>query len=140
MPPLREGLRWASSCPVKQYFIALPVTLVNAPRQDDTGRFSGNSASLLWDQESPCSFPDEKTFKLIRPARNESLSSAALPAHGKAIVKYKGFEKHHRILGFAIIGFFKKALEISGAKDVAIHFSIPIDERKPCSELSIAWS
>jgi hypothetical protein len=43
-------------------------------------------------------------------------------------------------MGFAIIGFFKKALEISGARDVTIHFATPIDEGKPFSELSISWS
>jgi len=60
--------------------------------------------------------------------------------HGRAVVKYIGFEKQHRIMGFAIVGFFKKALEISGAKDVAIYFSVPIEEGKGYSELSIAWS
>src|SRR5882724_13402402 len=45
----------------------------------------------------------------------------------RAVVKYTGFEKQHRIMGFAIVGFFKKALEISGAKDVAIYFSTPIE-------------
>ena len=40
-----------------------------------------------------------------------------LQGHGKAVVKYTGFEKQHRIMGFAIMGFFKKALEISGAKN-----------------------
>jgi hypothetical protein len=59
---------------------------------------------------------------------------------GRALVKYTGFEKQHRIMGFAIVGFFKKALEISGAKDVAIYFSVPIEEGKGHSELSIAWS
>jgi hypothetical protein len=39
-----------------------------------------------------------------------------LQGQGKAMIKYKGFQKHHRIMGFAIIGFFKKALEISGRK------------------------
>jgi hypothetical protein len=63
-----------------------------------------------------------------------------LHGHGRAIVKYTGFEKQHRIMGFAIVGFFKKALEISGAKDVAIHFSVPIEDGKGNSELSIAWS
>jgi len=58
----------------------------------------------------------------------------------RALVKYTGFEKQHRIMGFAIVGFFKKALEISGAKDVAIYFSVPIEEGKSYSELSIAWS
>src|SRR6201987_2805618 len=63
-----------------------------------------------------------------------------LQGHGKAVVKYTGFEKHHRIMGFAIMGFFKKALEISGAKDVVLRFTVPIEEGKAFSELSISWS
>jgi hypothetical protein len=59
---------------------------------------------------------------------------------GRAVVRYAGFEKQHRIMGFAIIGFFKKALEISGAKDVILRFTIPIEEGKAFAELSIAWS
>ncbi|HTB92084.1 MAG TPA: hypothetical protein VK728_04585 [Candidatus Sulfotelmatobacter sp.] len=58
---------------------------------------------------------------------------------GKAVVRYKGFEKQHRIMGFAIIGFFKKALEISGAKDVALRFTVPIEQGGEFAELSIAW-
>ncbi len=63
-----------------------------------------------------------------------------LQGRGKATVRYTGFEKQHRIMGFAIIGFYKKALEISGATDVTIHFATPIDEGKPFSELSLSWS
>lgn len=63
-----------------------------------------------------------------------------LPAPRSASVRYKGFEKQHRIMGFAIIGFFRKALEISGAKDVAIHFTVPIEEGREFAELSITWS
>jgi hypothetical protein len=63
-----------------------------------------------------------------------------LLGNGKALIKYTGFERQHRIMGFAIIGFFKKALEISGAKDVVIHFSTPIEDGKGYSELSIHWS
>ena len=62
-----------------------------------------------------------------------------LQGNNRALVKYTGFEKQHRIMGFAIVGFFKKALEISGAKDVVIFFSTPIEEGKGYSELSIAW-
>src|ERR1700740_2248703 len=47
---------------------------------------------------------------------------------GKAVVRYAGFEKQHRIMGFAIIGFFKKALEISGATDWCLSFTVPIRE------------
>jgi hypothetical protein len=62
-----------------------------------------------------------------------------LEGNNRALVRYSGFEKQHRIMGFAIVGFFKKALEISGAKDVVIRFSVPIEEGKEFSELSIAW-
>jgi hypothetical protein len=68
-----------------------------------------------------------------------------LQGHGKAVVRYTGFEKQHRIMGFAIMGFaimgfFKKALEISGAKDVVLCFTVPIEEGKAFSELSISWN
>ena len=63
-----------------------------------------------------------------------------MQGHGKAVVKYTGFEKQHRIMGFAIMGFFKKALEISGAKNVILCFTVPIEEGKVFSELSISWS
>jgi hypothetical protein len=63
-----------------------------------------------------------------------------LQGHSKAVVRYIGFEKQHRIMGFAIMGFFKKALEISGAKDVVLYFTVPIEEGKVFSELSISWS
>jgi hypothetical protein len=63
-----------------------------------------------------------------------------LEGNNRAFVTYTGFEKQHRIMGFAIVGFFKKALEISGAKDVVIRFSVPIEDGKEYSELSIAWS
>jgi len=63
-----------------------------------------------------------------------------LHGRGKAVVRYTGFEKQHRIMGFAIIGFFKKALEISGATDVVLYFTVPIEEGREFSELSISWS
>ena len=63
-----------------------------------------------------------------------------LPEPRKALIKYTGFEKQHRIMGFAIIGFFNKALELSGAKDAVIYFTTPIEEDRGYAELSIAWS
>jgi hypothetical protein len=63
-----------------------------------------------------------------------------LQGQGKAKIRYTGFQQQHRIMGFAIIGFFKKALEISGAKDIALNFTTPIEEGKDYCELSIAWS
>ena len=57
----------------------------------------------------------------------------------KALIKYIGFAKHQDIMGYTIIGFFRKALEISGAKGVAVNFTVPISEGGSYSELTITW-
>jgi hypothetical protein len=57
-----------------------------------------------------------------------------------ATVKYIGFKGRHRILEYAIIGFYRKALEISGAKQIAVRFSVPISDDAPYSELIITWA
>jgi hypothetical protein len=62
-----------------------------------------------------------------------------MPGPGKASIKYTGFEKQHRIIGFVLIGFFKKALEMSGAGDAVIGFATPIEADKGYAELSISW-
>jgi len=59
---------------------------------------------------------------------------------GRAVIRYTGFEPQHNLMGYTIIGFFKKALEISGAKDVQVSFTIPISEGKEYSELTATWS
>jgi len=56
-----------------------------------------------------------------------------------AIIKYVGFQKRHNILEYTIPGFFRKALEISGAKNVALKFTVPISQGGPFSELTISW-
>ncbi|HYL63862.1 MAG TPA: hypothetical protein VE077_14680 [Candidatus Methylomirabilis sp.] len=56
-----------------------------------------------------------------------------------AVIKYVGFQKHHDILEYTIPGFFRKALEISGAKQVQLKFTIPISAGGPYSELTIRW-
>ena len=60
--------------------------------------------------------------------------------HGKAMIKYIGFQRQHGIMGFTIIGFFRKALEISGAKNVEASFVTPIEEGKGYAELALSWS
>jgi hypothetical protein len=45
--------------------------------------------------------------------------------HNKALIKYIGFAKHQDIMGYTIIGFFRKALEISSAKGGAVKFTVP---------------
>lgn len=58
---------------------------------------------------------------------------------GRAVLRYTGFERRHRLVGYAIIGFFKKALEISGAKDVKASWTIPIGDPKGYAELAVTW-
>ncbi len=57
----------------------------------------------------------------------------------KAVIKYVGFQKQHEIMEYAIIGFYRKALELCGAKEVALHFSVPIATGGAYSELTISW-
>ena len=56
-----------------------------------------------------------------------------------ATIKYVGFQKHHELMECIILGFFRKALEISGAKHVTLKFTIPISLGQPYSELTINW-
>jgi hypothetical protein len=58
----------------------------------------------------------------------------------KARVKYIGFEKQHSLIGFSIIGYYKKALEISGAKNVKVSYITKIEEGKGFCELEIEWA
>ena len=57
-----------------------------------------------------------------------------------ALIKYIGFQPQHDILEYVIVGFFRKALEISGARHVSMNFTVPISQGGPYSELSITWS
>jgi hypothetical protein len=64
----------------------------------------------------------------------------SLPASGNAILKYTGFERRHRLIGLSIIGFYRKALEISGAKNVKAEFATKIEDDKGYCELLVTWS
>ena len=64
-------------------------------------------------------------FKLISP--------------GNAVIRYTGFEPKHRLIGFTTIGFFRKALELSGATDRDVRYIVPIEAGKGYSELSVSW-
>ena len=65
---------------------------------------------------------------------------SALVSVGKATIKYTGFEQHHAVFENVLIGFFRKAFEISGAQDITIKFTTSIAENKGYAELVITWS
>jgi len=64
-------------------------------------------------------------FKLISP--------------GNAVIRYMGFEPQHRLIGFTTVGFFRKALELSGATDRDVRFTTPIEAGKGYAELAVSW-
>jgi hypothetical protein len=58
----------------------------------------------------------------------------------RATIKYIGFEKHHDIMEYVVIGFFLKALEVCGARDVSVVFTVPISRGAAFSEVTIVWA
>ena len=58
----------------------------------------------------------------------------------QSLIKYVGFQSQHEIVGYAIVGFYRKALEISGAKQVAVKFTVPISAGGKYAELKITWA
>lgn len=58
---------------------------------------------------------------------------------GNYIGKYYGFDKNHHIFEYIITGFYKRALEISGAKNIKIKFTTPISAGKDFAEIQVNW-
>ena len=58
----------------------------------------------------------------------------------RAVVRYAGFEPSHAIIEHAIIGFYRKALEIAGATHADARFVVPIASGRPSAEVEIRWS
>lgn len=57
-----------------------------------------------------------------------------------ATIQFVGFSRNHRIMGFVILGFFRKALEISGAREIDVRFTVPIEAGEKLCELSLSWN
>jgi hypothetical protein len=58
----------------------------------------------------------------------------------RATIKYIGFEKHHDIMEYLVIGFFLKALEVCGARDISVVFTVPISQGAAFSEVTMTWA
>jgi hypothetical protein len=59
---------------------------------------------------------------------------------GKLTIRFTGFEKQHRLMGFALIGFFRKALELSGSANRQVRFTTPIEAGEKFAEMLVSWS
>ena len=58
----------------------------------------------------------------------------------RAVVRYAGFEPSHAIIEHAIVGFYRKALQIAGAARVDARFVVPIASGRPSADVEIRWS
>jgi hypothetical protein len=56
-----------------------------------------------------------------------------------ATIRYFGFQKQHNIMEHTIIGFFRKALRMSGANRVDLKFNVAIAQAGPYYEVTITW-
>jgi hypothetical protein len=56
-----------------------------------------------------------------------------------ASIRYVGFRKEHRLIEYIQIGFYRKALDLCGARGVVVEASVPIAEGREYCELSISW-
>ena len=81
----------------------------------------------------------DKSDRLVHEAYFKGLQIIPEIEYHKATIKYVGFQKHHDIMQYVIIGFFRKALELCGAKQVALSFSVPITKGTAYSEVTITW-
>ena len=66
-------------------------------------------------------------------------SEATMTGPKTAVVRYVGFEKQHKLAGYSIIGFCRKALELSGAKNAVVRFTTSIEDDKGFADLAISW-
>jgi hypothetical protein len=56
-----------------------------------------------------------------------------------AVIRYVGFEPQHHLMEFIILGFYRKALEICGARNVRAGWTTPISAKAGFAELAISW-
>ncbi len=58
---------------------------------------------------------------------------------GKYVGKYIGYELAHSIIEYTLLGFYKKAMTLSGAKNVNAEITVPISQGKGYIEITVTW-
>jgi hypothetical protein len=58
---------------------------------------------------------------------------------GDARIRYTGFRKQHRLIEYIMIGFYQKALQICGGREVRAEMSVPIADGGEFCELHVTW-
>jgi hypothetical protein len=74
-----------------------------------------------------------QTFFVGAQVQVQSLSDEA------ASIRYVGFRKEQRLIEYIQIGFYRKALELCGARNIVVEATVSIAEGREYSELSLGW-
>jgi hypothetical protein len=64
---------------------------------------------------------------------------SACNGRGSATVTYDGFEPCHRLMQYTLIGFYRKALDLCGAKQVQVGFSSSDVGGKQRWQFGLSW-
>lgn len=56
-----------------------------------------------------------------------------------AVIRYTGFHARHWLLDYTLIGFYRKALDVCGARDISAQMTVPIAAGRAYSELQVSW-
>ena len=54
-------------------------------------------------------------------------------------IRYSGFATRHRVMEHAIVGFYRKALELAGAREIEAGFTAPIADGR-VAEITLRWA
>ena len=65
--------------------------------------------------------------------------AASFGGERRAVVRYVGFQRQHRVIELLILGFYRKALELSGAKERGVRITTSIAADKGYLELALSW-
>lgn len=59
---------------------------------------------------------------------------------GEFVGRYTGYKSGQAVFEEVIIGFYKKALELSGAKNIEAKFDVPIDSGNDFAQITVSWT
>lgn len=59
---------------------------------------------------------------------------------GKFVGRYKGYKAGQGVFEDVIIGFYNKALELSGAKNIKAKFDVPINSGEEHAQIVVTWT
>jgi hypothetical protein len=122
---------------VREKFDGNPKGLIKAAEKATEKQLKGIYSAFVKDN-SP-EFLMEKISTLHTVYLKGVKIESSMVAAGKGKIRYVGFEKKHAVFECVLIGFYHKAAQIYGAKNVKVEFTTQISEEKGYAEIVITW-